>query len=182
MRVNRYMFWTDWGEVPKIERAGMDGDSATRQVIVSTNIFWPNGLTLDYGSGSGNSASDGRLYWVDGKIAYIHSCNLDGSGRTEVIPSHLPHPFALTLFEGSLYWTDWQTRAIYTCNKTNGEDKKMIIGNLYSPMDIHVYHSSRQPRSKFSLNFYSLEVDVPFSILFLEFSIYCLLNDHPVFN
>lgn len=42
------MFWTDWGEVPKIERAGMDGDPDTRVVIVSENIFWPNGLTVDH--------------------------------------------------------------------------------------------------------------------------------------
>jgi len=72
----RLMFWTDWGEVPKIERAGMDGDPTTRQVIVSTRIFWPNGLTVDY------QAS--RLYWADGKYSYIHSCRLDGSDRQEV--------------------------------------------------------------------------------------------------
>lgn len=44
----RIMFWTDWGETPKIERAGMDGDPDTRVVIVSENIFWPNGLTVDH--------------------------------------------------------------------------------------------------------------------------------------
>ena len=40
------MYWTDWGEVPKIERAGMDGSD--RFVIINTEIYWPNGLTLDY--------------------------------------------------------------------------------------------------------------------------------------
>lgn len=44
------MFWTDWGEIPKIERASMNGDSTTRTVIVNDNIFWPNGLTVDYES------------------------------------------------------------------------------------------------------------------------------------
>jgi hypothetical protein len=29
------MFWSDWGEVPKIERASMNGDPASRKVIVS---------------------------------------------------------------------------------------------------------------------------------------------------
>jgi low density lipoprotein receptor-related protein 5/6 len=138
------MFWTDWGEVPKIERASMAGDVETRGVIISSNIFWPNGLTLDY-------ATD-RLYWADGKIAYIHSSNLDGSDRREVVRSSLPHPFALTLFQGSLYWTDWQTKAIYTCNKTTGMDRRVVTSNLYSPMDIHIYHSSRQPSSKFTFS------------------------------
>lgn len=42
------MFWTDWGEIPKIERAGMDGSNGSRKVIVNDDIFWPNGLTVDY--------------------------------------------------------------------------------------------------------------------------------------
>lgn len=42
------MFWTDWGEVPKIERAGMDGSNGSRMVIVNEDIFWPNGLAIDY--------------------------------------------------------------------------------------------------------------------------------------
>jgi hypothetical protein len=39
------MFWSDWGENPKIERAGMDGSHRT--VIISETVRWPNGLTLD---------------------------------------------------------------------------------------------------------------------------------------
>ena len=132
------MFWTDWGEVPKIERAGMDGSPESRQVLISTQIFWPNGLTLDYDAD--------RIYWADGKNNYIHSCNLDGTARIEVIQNSLPHPFALTLFDDALYWTDWHTHAIYSCNKTTGEDHKVVVSSLYSPMDLHVYHPNRQPK------------------------------------
>lgn len=57
------MFWTDWGELPKIERAGMNGDASTRKVIVNTNIFWPNGLTVDF--------DHRRLYWLDGRLHFI---------------------------------------------------------------------------------------------------------------
>lgn len=57
------MFWSDWGEVPKIERAGMNGDSQTRRVIVNDKIFWPNGLTADY--------KLKRLYWSDGRLRFI---------------------------------------------------------------------------------------------------------------
>ena len=34
--------------MPKIERAGMDGDLSTRSVFVRDDIFWPNGITIDY--------------------------------------------------------------------------------------------------------------------------------------
>ena len=58
------MYWTDWGEVPKIERVGMDGAVDTRAVLIDKDIFWPNGLTLDY--------QDSRLYWADAKLKSIN--------------------------------------------------------------------------------------------------------------
>ena len=58
------MYWTDWGETPKIEKAGMDGSEETRSVIVKDNIYWPNGLTIDY--------TEARIYWADGKEHHIH--------------------------------------------------------------------------------------------------------------
>lgn len=52
--VDGWMFWTDWGSNPRIERAGMDGTH--RQTIVSYDVKWPNGLTLDL--------VQKRVYWV----------------------------------------------------------------------------------------------------------------------
>lgn len=40
------MIWCDWGEVPRIERASMDGDKYSRMILVSDRIYWPNGLTV----------------------------------------------------------------------------------------------------------------------------------------
>ena len=67
------MYWSDWGELPKIERAGMDGNHSSRSVLVQDDIFWPNGLTLDY--------TEERVYWMDAKLSYIHSMKFDGSDR-----------------------------------------------------------------------------------------------------
>jgi len=50
-----YVFWSDWGMKPFIGRVGMDGSQLKH--IVTTDIYWPNGVTVDY-------ASD-RLFWVD---------------------------------------------------------------------------------------------------------------------
>lgn len=49
-----WMYWSDWGDNGKIERAGMDGSN--RNVILWDNIRWVNGLTLDY--------VNKRLFWV----------------------------------------------------------------------------------------------------------------------
>lgn len=42
----RYLFWTDWGHIAKIERANLDGSE--RRILINTDLGWPNGLTLDY--------------------------------------------------------------------------------------------------------------------------------------
>lgn len=77
----RYMYWTDWGASPKIERAGMDASG--RQVIISSNLTWPNGLAIDYGSQ--------RLYWADAGMKTIEFAGLDGSKRkVSVVLRHPP--------------------------------------------------------------------------------------------
>jgi sugar lactone lactonase YvrE len=108
------MFWTDWGSEPKIERAGMDGSH--RQIIVSYEVKWPNGLTLDL--------VRKRVYWVDAKLNVISSCNYDGSKRRVILysPDALQHPFSITTFEDWVYWTDWDKQAVYRANKFNGKD------------------------------------------------------------
>lgn len=58
------MYWTDWGEEPKIEKAGMDGKEETRTVLIKDNIRWPNGLTLDYDTS--------KIYWADAKLSRIN--------------------------------------------------------------------------------------------------------------
>lgn len=55
------MYWTDWGENPKIECANLDGQE--RRVLVNTSLGWPNGLALDL--------QEGRLYWGDAKTDKI---------------------------------------------------------------------------------------------------------------
>ena len=138
------MFWTDWGESAKIEKCGMNGDSETRRVIVSTNILWPNALSIDY--------TVDRIWWADAKLHTIESADIKGQHRQIILSEQIKHPFALTVFHNYMYWTDWDTSAIHKANKFTGEDASLVAENLYAPMDIHVYHRQRQPIGKFQLN------------------------------
>ena len=69
------MYWSDWGTVPKIERAGMDGSQ--RSPLITQNLTWPNGLAIDHEAE--------RLYWADGGTKAIEYAALDGRGRTVLI-------------------------------------------------------------------------------------------------
>lgn len=57
--------------VGKIERAWMDGTH--RQVFVSTDMLWPNGLTLDHDSST--------MFWCDAYYDHIERIFLNGSHR-----------------------------------------------------------------------------------------------------
>lgn len=70
------MYWTDWGRQPKIECAWMDGQQ--RQTLVSEDLGWPTGLSIDY-------LNNDRIYWSDSKENIIESMRPDGTDRTIVL-------------------------------------------------------------------------------------------------
>ncbi|XP_076640079.1 low-density lipoprotein receptor-related protein 6 isoform X1 [Colletes latitarsis] len=132
------LFWTDWGDVPKIERAAMNGDPLTREVIISDDIFWPNGLTVDY--------DNELVYWVDGRLKFIAVMDYYGKNRRKVVEQGLDYPFAVTFFDHRLYWTDWKTWCIhsYDVRQHQAHPRELLHGE-YIPGDIEVWDVRRQP-------------------------------------
>ncbi|XP_046394159.1 low-density lipoprotein receptor-related protein 6 [Ischnura elegans] len=131
------MFWTDWGEIPKIERAGMNGDPGTRTVVVSDDIFWPNGLSIDY---------ENRLvYWIDGRLHFIMEMDYEGRRKKKIGENDLLYPYALTFYNHTFYWTDWKTLCIYAMENRPGAKPKELQNGSFVPIDIHVFDPKRQP-------------------------------------
>lgn len=95
-------------------------DGSHRQAIVTYDIKWPNGLTLDL--------VQDRIYWVDAKLNIISSSNYDGQERRVILFSMeaLKHPFSISTFEDWLYWTDWEQHTIHRANKHNGKNLSNI--------------------------------------------------------
>ncbi|ERL86348.1 hypothetical protein D910_03756 [Dendroctonus ponderosae] len=133
----RWLFWTDWGENPRIERIGMDGSN--RSIIINTKIYWPNGLTLD--------TTSNRVYFADSKLDFIDFCNYDGTGRQNVLAGshYLLHPHSLTIFEDTLYWTDRQLNRVLSAHKFKGDNQTVVSHLISQPLSIHVHHPSLQP-------------------------------------
>ncbi|XP_022317030.2 low-density lipoprotein receptor-like isoform X2 [Crassostrea virginica] len=138
---NGWMYFSDWGKDPKIERIGMDGNPASRKAIVKEDIVWPNGLCLDYASE--------RIYWIDAKLKSIFTADLDGSNVHRILhnAAQILHPFSLTVFEDNVYWTDWSSEAIRKVHKYTGEEYSQLALGLRAPMDIKVYHQQKQLHS-----------------------------------
>lgn len=64
---SRFMYWTEWGGRPKIDRAAMDGSG---RITLVPNVGRANGLTIDY--------AERRLYWTDLDTTLIESSNMLG--------------------------------------------------------------------------------------------------------
>lgn len=136
----KWIFWTDWGENPRIERVGMDGTK--RETIINTKIYWPNGLTLDI--------TTQRVYFADSKLDFIDFCYYNGTGRQQVLAGshYLLHPHSLSLFEDTLYWTDRQLNRVLSANKFQGKNQTVVSHLISQPLSIHVHHPSLQPPHK----------------------------------
>eukprot|EP00092_Neocalanus_flemingeri_P041600 GFUD01045305.1.p1 GENE.GFUD01045305.1~~GFUD01045305.1.p1 ORF type:complete len:884 (+),score=164.86 GFUD01045305.1:115-2766(+) len=138
-----WMFWSDWGDVPKIEKCGMDGSK--RAVLATDNVMWPNGITLDLVTE--------RVYWVDAKLHIIASVKFDGSSLLTITEqsSSLQHPFSVSIMEDWVYWTEWVQNgsSIFRANKFDGTElEKLTEARLHhKPMSLQVYHQLRQPTS-----------------------------------
>ena len=81
-----YLFWTEWGQYPRIERSRLDGTQ--RLVLVNVSISWPNGISIDYEVWTTASKKmltiinvSGLCHWPDfllcNNALWIHKLNLD---------------------------------------------------------------------------------------------------------
>ncbi|XP_028310532.1 low density lipoprotein receptor a isoform X2 [Gouania willdenowi] len=138
--LRNFVYWTDWGNPAKIEKGGLNGGDRTP--LVTDNIVWPNGITLDL--------LNHRLYWVDSKLHTLSSMDAQGgTRRTLIIDEHrLAHPLGVTVFEEKVFWTDVSNNAILSANRLTGADITTVAEHLMSPEDIILFHNLKQPAGR----------------------------------
>lgn len=130
-----FMFWSQSGEMPRIERAHMDGSN--RMIIASTNVTVPNGLALDLAAG--------KIYWTDGGSKTIEFANIDGKNRKVLLGgSSVPGPFGLDIFENYIYWSDKESKSIERAHKITGQNRTILSTNMNDLMKVRVFHRTRK--------------------------------------
>ena len=117
----------------------MDGREHTT-LHNATNLFWPNALTLDYGTG--------MLYWMDAGLDRMERSRTDGSERILLSTLHIYHPFGMTFLQGSVVWSDWQLSGVLRASLSNLTAVQGLLLNLtHTPTGVSAVCQERQNRS-----------------------------------
>uniref|UniRef100_A0A3B4ZE76 Low density lipoprotein receptor-related protein 6 n=1 Tax=Stegastes partitus TaxID=144197 RepID=A0A3B4ZE76_9TELE len=115
-----YMYWTEWGGKPKIDRAAMDG---TGRLTLVADVGRANGLTIDY--------AERRLYWTDLDTTLIESSNMLSM---TVVSSSLSGPnqglqlydLSIDIYSRFIYWTSEVTNVI-NVTRTDGSRVGVVL-------------------------------------------------------
>ncbi|RWS23424.1 low-density lipoprotein receptor-related protein 4-like protein, partial [Leptotrombidium deliense] len=129
---NGVMFWTKWEKEPGIYTSKMDGTDLS--ALVTTQIVWPNCLTLD--------PVLERLYWSDAKLKRIEYYEFHNKHRHVILEfENVFHPFSMTIFEDKLFWSDSVAHSLEAANKFNGRNQTILFRELNNFInDVQVYH------------------------------------------
>ncbi|XP_067123645.1 low-density lipoprotein receptor-related protein 1 isoform X3 [Centruroides vittatus] len=130
-----FLFWSDWGILPKIERARLDGSD--RKVIISSSIQMVNDLAIDYDLD--------KLYWCDTQMNVIEQSDLDGTHRKVVVKGDsLTSPLSLTIHGEYMYWIDSMQGSILRMNKNDTNSTIVMRKNLGDSLkDIQIFHKRK---------------------------------------
>uniref|UniRef100_A0A3Q3FC24 Very low-density lipoprotein receptor-like n=1 Tax=Kryptolebias marmoratus TaxID=37003 RepID=A0A3Q3FC24_KRYMA len=124
------MFWTEIGNVVKIERAGMDGSE--RRAVVNSSLGWPGGIAVDLISE--------RVYWTDERLMAIGSSTLDGGDVKILQMKETTNPFSLAVFNEMLYWSDAKKRVVQAANKISGKNRQILLKRPGQPFAVKIIH------------------------------------------
>lgn len=127
---NGYIFWSDWGDEPKIERSDLSGGNRLT-ILNKDEVKWPSSIAIDH--------TIGRIFWTDMYKRHICSSDVHGKNKKEIV-SELTSPFGVAVFEDYVYWTDFYLKKLFKTNKFNGRKTISFGSYLSAPMDISVYH------------------------------------------
>ncbi|UYV70470.1 hypothetical protein LAZ67_7003147 [Cordylochernes scorpioides] len=138
--IKRYLYWIDYGQFPKIERALLDGSNRTS--IVVTGISNPRDLTIDIETHD--------VYWVDSREDAIQRVSFSG-GKRQYVRRNLPNPMGVAIHGSNVYWVDRNLRTIYRASKlieNNITQFDSIKSDLDTLRDIVIFDSSNQPQGE----------------------------------
>lgn len=128
-----YLFWSDWGDIPKIEMSDLLGNN--RRILVSDDIVHPRGIAVDYEANS--------LYWVDSAKDTVETVEFNGNNRRRVLYLANTNFFGIALYGNFLFMTEQEEGHLKIYDKITGKGyTNYKLG--YIPYAIMMYSEDMQ--------------------------------------
>ncbi|XP_053402898.1 low-density lipoprotein receptor-related protein 4-like [Mercenaria mercenaria] len=133
-----YLFWSDNGRHPKIERSDLKGKD--RRTLITKHMVSPLSMEADiFGK---------RIYWIDSYTHSLFSATYDGKDMRMIASVPNSVLFDLAVYKDVIYVTDIRNDNLYTFNKTTGRLASTTL-TLVSPVEtiygVVVYSEYNQP-------------------------------------
>lgn len=130
--IRRLMFWTAWGNTPKVEKSTLNGTQ--RVAMVTSNITWPDGITLD--------RQNKLVFWVDERTNAVESVDYDGNNRTLLLRQPGTPFIGVTFILSYLYVIEWGRNWVYKVDASNGSVESILTFGFGQTMGLVAYDSS----------------------------------------
>uniref|UniRef100_A0AAX7U7X7 EGF-like domain-containing protein n=1 Tax=Astatotilapia calliptera TaxID=8154 RepID=A0AAX7U7X7_ASTCA len=137
------LFFTDYGNVAKVERCNMDGTNRTR--LVDYKIEQPTAVALD--------VVKKLVYWADAYLDYIDVVDYQGKNRHTVIHgSQVSYIYSLAVFEDYLYAIHSDpskgssSAELLQIHRFNITADSRTLASLGNSKGLRVYHKLTQPK------------------------------------
>ncbi|XP_078694382.1 low-density lipoprotein receptor-related protein 2-like isoform X1 [Branchiostoma floridae x Branchiostoma belcheri] len=131
-----YVFWSDWGQSPKIERSTLSGEDRT--AIVESDLGRPSGLVIDHATS--------KLYFADTERDTIDSCDFDGNNRQQFYSLPGTHFYDITFDGEEILASDWSDTTINFIH--DSRPLTFVRPRGQNIMAVEFFHESRQPQSQ----------------------------------
>ena len=93
-----WLYWTDWGDTARIQRASMDGQNIETVHNQSTSIRQPQALTVDYDSQT--------LYWSDQSLYKLLWSQVEPGSQINISSYSFYYTYSMVIFGSYLFFTN----------------------------------------------------------------------------
>ena len=93
-----WLYWTDWGDTARIQRASMDGQNIETVHNQSTSIRQPQALTIDYDSQT--------LYWSDQSLYKLLWSQVEPGSPINISSYTFYNTYSMVIFGSYLFFTN----------------------------------------------------------------------------
>ena len=136
-----WLYWTDWGDTARIQRASMGGQNIETVHNQSTSIRRPQALTIDYDSQT--------LYWSDQSLRKILWSQVEPGSQINISSYSFYYTYSMVIFGSYLFFTN---RGVQSYNVDGTELHYLYYAIAHDTCkqinDIDVISEQRQAQSE----------------------------------